>query len=143
MRLLPFVALCSTIFISCDQAATGPDVDENAATTTWPATKTTEGGAFSVTLEPGKGDILWNEHFSLNLSIKPRKADGGPLTVIVDADMPAHRHGMNTKPELAPTGEHEFQVDGMLFHMKGAWVITVDVTGGGVTERATFPVFIK
>lgn len=89
------------------------------------------------------GSILNNEHFSLQLSVKPTNADAGPLKVLVDADMPSHGHGMNTKAELVEKGEHQYRVDGMLFHMKGEWVIMVDVVGGEVTERATFPVLIE
>ena len=45
----------------------------------------------------------------------------GPLEV--DADMPAHRHGMNYAPRVAPEGEGRFRVEGMLFHMPGDWRI--------------------
>ncbi len=149
MHLLPIIVLIAAVLVSCDPAPSAADPDSGgaAAAATWPATLTTDGGAYSVTLEPTKGAIGWNEHFSLNLAIKPQATGVGPLTVVVDADMPAHRHGMNTKPELVPkgeqSGEQHFRVDGMLFHMTGYWVITVDVTGGGVTERATFPVTIE
>jgi len=145
MRLISLITLGTMLLASCDQSppAASPDAGEGAGTTAWPATKTTVGGAFSVTVEPSKGEIRWNEHFSLNLAIKPEKPGRGPLKVLVDADMPAHKHGMNTQAELVEIGESQYRVDGMLFHMKGDWVITVEVTGGGGIERATFPVLIK
>ena len=94
-------------------------------------------------MEPGDGGISWNKHFSLDLIIKPEKGDPGTLKVLVDADMPAHKHGMNTKPEMVNQGDMRHHVDGMLFHMKGDWVITVEVTSKGRTEKAEFPVHIK
>ena len=57
--------------------------------------------------------------------------------------MPAHQHGMNTKPELTDKGDGKYKVDGMLFHMSGDWVIFVDVTRGEATERASFPVLVE
>ncbi|KAA3611828.1 MAG: hypothetical protein DWQ01_07010 [Planctomycetota bacterium] len=76
-----------------------------------------------------------NRHFSLQVLV-PGPA---PEKVVVDADMPAHRHGMLTQPVLTPQEEGRYRVDGMLLHMPGAWVITVDVTRNGVVERSEFP----
>lgn len=129
-------------------SACGKKPDSESATSTppsitsWPATQDTDGGNFSVIIEPTHGDIARNQHFSLNISI-PGDADSkGDPELIVDADMPAHRHGMNTQAETRKTGDGRYQADGMLFHMSGDWVITVDVSTGGNSERASFPVRI-
>ena len=50
---------------------------------------------------------------------------------------------MNTQPELVEKGERHYQVDGMLFHMAGEWVIMVDVGRDGKTERASIPVQVE
>jgi hypothetical protein len=50
----------------------------------------------------------------------------------VDATMPAHRHGMNYRPSLHPLGEGRWRVDGMLWHMAGAWELRFDVEVAGV-----------
>jgi hypothetical protein len=145
MRILLFPALCTALLVSCKDPAPiqVQNTTEASSTADWPATKSTDGGGYSVTLSPVGGGILNNEHFSLALSIKPEKATSAPLKVVVDADMPAHRHGMNTKPELVEQGEGRYQVDGMLFHMAGEWVITVDVGSGEASERVTFPVLVE
>jgi len=57
--------------------------------------------------------------------------------------MPAHGHGMNTQPEVVAGKEGDYRVDGMLFHMAGEWVITVEVGSQGKMERASFPVQIE
>lgn len=148
MQLHSLIALGTIALASCDPTAkeTGPETptkEGDRTSSVWPATSSTDAGAFSVTLAPSQGDILWNKHFTLDLSIAPKNPDAGPLTVLVDADMPAHRHGMNTRPEVVEIGKLRYQVEGMLFHMKGDWVITVEVREGDITEQATFPVFIK
>lgn len=85
-------------------------------------------------LLPGDGPPL-NEHFELEVLV-----DGDePDSVGVDADMPAHRHGMLSAPVVTPLGEGRFRAEGMLLHMPGEWVITVVVTRGGAQERHDFP----
>ncbi len=134
--------LCAAFLVSCNESkpVDVPEPDEVAA---WPATMTTKGGSYSVTLAPVGGEILHNEHFSVELSVKSTKGDAEPFKVVVDGDMPGHGHGMNTKPELVEQGEGRYKVDGMLFHMEGDWEIMVDITGKGATERAAFPVLIE
>ncbi|MEZ5651057.1 MAG: hypothetical protein R3E87_10965 [Burkholderiaceae bacterium] len=70
---------------------------------------------------PG-ADIRVGEPFAVSLRIC---APPG-TTVTVDADMPAHGHGMNYRPVLregpaATDGVREFEVDGLLWHMPGRW----------------------
>jgi len=43
----------------------------------------------------------------------------GPI--LVDADMPAHRHGMNYKPTVISTLPGTYVAEGFLLHMPGDW----------------------
>jgi hypothetical protein len=52
----------------------------------------------------------------------------------VDATMPAHRHGMNYRPSLHPLGDGRWRVEGMLWHMAGAWELRFDVEVAGVRQ---------
>jgi hypothetical protein len=61
----------------------------------------------------------------------------------VDAVMPEHDHGMNTKPKTSANPDGSFTVAGMLFHMPGHWELYCDVTREGVTERAQFDVELE
>ncbi len=69
----------------------------------------------------------------------------------VDAGMPAHRHGMNVKPQIralngppvqdllpghGAMSDGRFEVRGMLFHMPGAWELHFDIRHGAIMERA-------
>ncbi|MGI9245008.1 MAG: FixH family protein [Verrucomicrobiales bacterium] len=110
----------------------------------WPATLPTDGGSFKVTITPESGSIDRNQHFVVGVKVDAGDGEAAGIEVSVDADMPAHRHGMNTKPEVSPLDEEgEFRVEGMLFHMGGDWVISVEVTRAGSTEIASFPVSVE
>ena len=79
-----------------------------------------------------------NELFRLSVQVFDKY--GQPLSdsdvqLQVDADMPEHRHGMNTSPEVV-ANNGVFEVSGMLFHMPGYWELYFDVTNDGLTERA-------
>ncbi|MGL4635391.1 MAG: hypothetical protein ACRCWF_05370 [Beijerinckiaceae bacterium] len=51
--------------------------------------------------------------------------------IVIDARMPAHRHGMNYKPEILAKGEGSYEARGFLFHMPGKWEVTLAVTEAG------------
>ena len=57
--------------------------------------------------------------------------------VAVDADMPAHRHGMNyrTRVEALPGGV--YRAHGLMFHMPGKWRVIFDLPVEGRTLRVT------
>lgn len=92
-----------------------------------------------MTFRPRPEALPLNEMFALEVRVADA-ATGAPVgadvAIDVDAGMPAHRHGMNTRPRVERTGAGAFLVRGMLLHMPGEWVLSFDVTKGGVTERA-------
>lgn len=55
----------------------------------------------------------------------------------VDALMPAHKHGMNYRPQVSRGSGGQFQVTGLLFHMPGRWqyVFEVQTSKGRETLR--------
>lgn len=69
-------------------------------------------------------------HFALLVRVCPEDA----RLVAVDATMPAHRHGMNYRPSLQPLGDGRWRVEGLLFHMSGAWELRLDLSAGGRTQ---------
>lgn len=142
MRLPSLIWLCVVLLVSCDQSeeVAAPQGGGNSA---WPVTKTSDGGGHDVDLQPRGGEIEWNKHFALDLTLRSKKAVSENFEVRVDADMPAHRHGMNTKSETFDQGGGSYLVEGMLFHMKGDWVITVELIDGEVTEKVEYPVTVN
>ncbi len=73
------------------------------------------------------GVIPVGEHFTIVAGVCRA---GMPFVgdVQVSADMPAHGHGMNYRPEVVTLGPGRYRVSGMMFHMPGNWrlVFTLD-----------------
>jgi hypothetical protein len=68
-----------------------------------------------------------SRHFSLSILVCPADAE----LRVVDATMPAHRHGMNYRPSLKPLGGGRWRADGLLFHMAGAWELRIELRHSG------------
>jgi hypothetical protein len=58
-------------------------------------------------------------------------------------DMPAHGHGMPTRPRARELGGGRYSLDGMKFQMPGAWVVELRVASGKLRDvvrlRFTIP----
>ena len=84
----------------------------------------------TISWRPPEGGIPLNELFDLTISVE------GPdlyedLTILVDATMPAHGHGMNTEPTIRKTDTFGmFTVENMNLHMPGNWELSVLVLNG-------------
>ncbi|MEZ4318552.1 MAG: FixH family protein [Myxococcota bacterium] len=114
----------------------------------WGSLRTTQGGMYEVSVRMIPEKPAVNDLFSLEATVR---ADGEPLetaTVVLDARMPQHDHGMMTQPKLEPGDcvpdgpcTHVggvYTAAGFKFHMGGAWTLSVDVNGPSGTDRATF-----
>ena len=53
----------------------------------------------------------------------------------LDATMPAHKHGMNYRPEIKEIADNMYRGSGMFFHMPGEWQISVDLLIDGESRR--------
>jgi hypothetical protein len=101
------------------------------------------GGNYTVVFTPAPDPIPMNQLFDLTITIVPKSGGAQTPKVEVDARMPAHGHGMNRVPKVTRLSEGTLKAEGMLFHMPGHWELYVDITRGGVTERAQFDVDLK
>lgn len=103
------------------------------------------GGTYSVRFSSDPDKIPLNKSFDLAVSVV--RADGRPISpdaqLIVNANMPAHYHGMNTKPVTEKLPDGSWVVKGMLFHMPGHWKINYDIREGEATERAEADVILQ
>jgi hypothetical protein len=87
--------------------------------------------AYVTTPEP----VPVGQHFIVDFSVCPRAGAQPPQAVRVDANMPAHKHGMNYKPGITMVRPGTYRAEGLLFHMPGHWELTFDVVAGTTTER--------
>jgi hypothetical protein len=95
---------------------------------------------FIVTIDPLPDPPPLNEMFQVRVRVSDARTPTQPelhATIEVDAVMPEHGHGMNTRPSGAWQGD-TYVADGLLFHMPGHWQLWVDVTRQGRTERTRF-----
>ncbi len=111
-----------------------------------PLTAISNAGSFVVECVPEPSPIPMNALFRLRVRVLANDAQRAPprdVRVEVDAAMPEHGHGMNLTPRVIDAGGGQYLADGMLLHMPGYWEIYVDVSRGGVTERAQFEVNLE
>jgi hypothetical protein len=70
-------------------------------------------------------------------------SQAAPSALRVDAQMPAHRHGMNYRARVSAQGDARYRAEGLLFHMPGKWQFVFDVERPGRTERLTADVVVE
>lgn len=72
---------------------------------------------------------------------------GAPLSgaaLTLEGGMPGHAHGLPTQPVVtAEPGGGNYLIKGMLFHMPGAWEITVTVEGPAGVDVAVLPITVR
>jgi hypothetical protein len=80
------------------------------------------------------------KHFAVDALVC---ASSPPRALRVDAQMPAHRHGMNYRARVTPQGDGRYRAEGLLFHMPGEWQFVFDLERPGGTERLTAVVMVE
>lgn len=99
-----------------------------------------EGNELRVTYESPSGAPAINWIHSWILHVE--SADGVPVEnakIEVNGGMPEHDHGLPTQPRVTEElGDGDYRLDGVRFHMRGYWEITVTV----VTEEGSSVVVI-
>jgi len=128
VRAAACVALCLPLYTgiagACGSALSGP-------------TRTVDGARYTVVFKTVPEPVKVGTHFAVDFAVCPRAPAETPSAVRVDANMPAHRHGMNYRPVVTARSGDLFRAEGLLFHMPGRWDLTFDVDAGGRTERLT------
>ncbi len=84
--------------------------------------------------------IQVGEFFTLEVAVCARDGQPRPATLRVDAQMPAHKHGMNYRASVRPQGPERFIAEGLMFHMNGEWELMFDVNAGVARESLRAPV---
>jgi hypothetical protein len=67
-------------------------------------------------------------HFALDVQLCSTGSMSLPTALRVDAEMPAHRHGMNYSATVkALPGLDRWRAEGLMFHMPGRWRFIFDL----------------
>jgi hypothetical protein len=96
-----------------------------------------EGDGARVLFVPQPAPVPVGRHFQIRFVVCSGEALRSDAKVRVDADMPAHRHGMNYRTTVWPLEHGVQRADGLMFHMPGTWRLIFDVSLDGRTLRAT------
>jgi hypothetical protein len=71
-----------------------------------------------------------------------RNKNGDPVNnadIRVDGAMPEHDHGLPTLPQVTRhSGNGEYLLEGMKFHMHGRWQLTISISANGNDDTVVF-----
>lgn len=95
-----------------------------------------DGGGFEVAWRAVSGEVPRNREFELDVRVRRDGVLVGGATLAVRGWMPDHGHGTVREPIVTEVAPGEFRVVAMLFHMRGAWDLSFEVTKDGVTGTA-------
>ncbi|MFT5286641.1 MAG: hypothetical protein ACI8TQ_002811 [Planctomycetota bacterium] len=138
MRTAIIASLFTLLFVAC----TAVDHTETVQVPVVPTPIGTEvpsnAGNYSVIYNARPASIPSGELFGLSVWIldADSREVAEDVALVVDASMPQHQHGMNVLPSHSVDEHGEHRVEGLLFHMPGAWTVTFDLEREGITERA-------
>ncbi len=110
---------------------------ECSASAQLPGRMLAEGDGFRLLFSIAPANLRVGEHFNLDITVCSRNGGTRGQVLKVDADMPAHRHGMNYRATLHSLGEGRLQAQGLMFHMPGRWRFIFDLSGDQGTTRLT------
>jgi len=71
------------------------------------------------------------------------KGEVKPEAIRFDAWMPAHRHGMNSRPSVKAMAGGRWRAEGFLFHMPGRWQFTFEIDTSQGRERLTHDLVLE
>ena len=92
---------------------------------------------------PSPAPLALGRHFGLDIVVCPRAGASLQLALKVDADMPAHRHGMNYRATVQTLGEGRYRAEGLFLHMPGRWRLLFDLSADGRLERLSHEVDLE
>jgi hypothetical protein len=115
-------------------AAPSPIASPSSTTRAWSEQHRFEVGYVSV---PSPVPLLAIHAWTVTIAdASGRPVDDARLTVL--GGMPAHAHGLPTVPEVRNLGGGRYLVEGLKFHMPGAWVVAFRIKAGTVTDSVRF-----
>lgn len=118
-------------------ALAGPVLaDDSCGTALDPRTRQVIGApTLQLAYVPQPAPLASGRHFGLDIVVCPRAGTPLPVALRVDADMPAHRHGMNYRATVRVLGDGRYRAEGLMLHMPGRWRLLFDVSADGRLQR--------
>jgi hypothetical protein len=98
-------------------------------------------GLYRVTFVTKPASSPVNQLHAWELELLDRDGDEvAGADIAVDGDMPAHGHGLPTRPVVRELANGRYVIEGMKFQMGGRWYVQlrIDGAGGSDTVRVDF-----
>ena len=93
--------------------------------------------AFHAELDPLQINRI---HNAVLLIRTPAGAPVADATVTVSGGMPLHNHGLATEPQVTRyLGEGKYLVEGLRYHMHGAWELVISIEAGEGKDTVVIP----
>jgi YtkA-like len=121
-------ALCASLWFLASPSALAACID-GKSTHLFAA----ENSEILVGFTPSINPIAVGKHFSIVFEICSFNGKPLPVLVKIDADMPAHKHGMNYKPKVSKIAGG-YLAEGMMFHMPGTWRVVFELEDNGANS---------
>jgi hypothetical protein len=119
-------ALGATLWIAAGVRAQPAQAAADCGSSLGPAVRRIQHAGLTLAWNAQAQPIPLDRHFQLDIVICGGLVD----SLRVDADMPAHRHGMNYRAMVDRTAADRFRARGLLFHMAGRWRLIFDLDRG-------------
>ena len=94
---------------------------------------------------PQGGSVPLGRHFALDIEVCAPAGSPVPTLLRVDADMPAHRHGMNYRSTLRTLSPGRYLAEGLMWHMPGRWRLIFELAAppGQPVQRITHELILE
>lgn len=102
-----------------------------------------EGSGYTVAFAPRPAPLATGRHFALDIAVCGPADAKPPRGLQVDADMPAHQHGMNYRATVAARGPGVYRAEGLMLHMPGRWRFLFDLQLDGRTLQLAHEVEVQ
>ena len=141
---LPLVLVLAAALTCTALAAGCGGSNQMAPHTTAPSTETSQHGHFVVSYKPDAGQMAVNQLQSWTVHIEtPAGAPVDAAKITVGGGMADMGHGLPTAPSVSRSGGGDYRVQGLEFSMPGAWTVTFAVAAGGVSDQASFQLYLQ
>ncbi len=144
-RALPLALVLATAVTSMGLAAGCGGSNQVAPHTTAPSTQTSQHGHFVVSYNADGGHMAVNQLQSWTLHVEtPSGAPVDAAKIRVSGGMADMGHGLPTAPSVSSSkASGDYRVEGIEFSMPGAWTVTFDIAAGGVSDKASFQLYVQ
>lgn len=95
------------------------------------ARRVLEAPGLRLAFAPQPAPLAVGRSFGLDIVVCRADSTQPIQSLRVDADMPAHRHGMNYRPTVRALGGDRYRADGLLLHMPGRWRTSFELSVDG------------